>query len=74
MPVVDVTATGNRFHDMTDAAGFTAKDFADACCLTNRNAVYKWFRGTCMPTIDNFIIIAHMLGTTIDNLLVVRNA
>ena len=71
MATIDITATGAKIHDMAKAAGFTAKDFADACCLTNRNAVYKWFRGACMPTIDNFVIIAGMLGTTIDNLVVV---
>ena len=36
MATIDITATGAKIHDMAKAAGFTAKDFADACCLTNR--------------------------------------
>lgn len=33
-------------------------------------AIYKWFRGEAMPTIDNMVVLAATLNTTIDNLIV----
>lgn len=33
-------------------------------------AIYKWFRGEAMPTIDNMVALAATLNTTIDNLIV----
>ena len=34
-------------------------------------AIYKWFRGTAMPTIDNLVILAAMLDVTLDEIVVV---
>lgn len=33
-------------------------------------AIYKWFRGEAMPTLDNMVVLAATLNTTIDNLIV----
>ena len=33
-------------------------------------AIYKWFRGEAMPTIDNMVVLAATLNTTLDNLIV----
>lgn len=35
-------------------------------------AIYKWFRGEAMPTIDNMVVLAATLNTTIDNLIVIE--
>lgn len=34
-------------------------------------AVAKWQAGTALPTIDNFVILAVMLDTKIDDILVI---
>ena len=33
-------------------------------------AIYKWLRGESMPTIDNMVILATLLNTTIDNIII----
>ena len=35
-------------------------------------AIYKWFKGATMPTLDNFVLLAHVLDTTIDKVLVLN--
>ena len=70
MPVIDIAATGRNIQRMCDDKGITVKDIQNACGFTTGNAVYKWINGKCMPTIDNMVIIAHMFGTTIDNIII----
>jgi hypothetical protein len=33
-------------------------------------AIYKWQRGTAMPTLDNIIVLAAIFGTTVDDIIV----
>ena len=74
MPCIDMAATGKNIHQMMMDAGFTAEDVRNACGFSTRNGIYKWFAGQAMPTIDNFVIIAAMFGTTIDQMIVTRTA
>ena len=71
MPIIDMIATGQNIKRMCNDRGISVKDIQNACGLTTGNAVYKWIRGVCMPTIDNMVIMADMFGTTIDNIVVV---
>ena len=34
-------------------------------------AIYKWIHGTSLPTIDNLVILAAILGVTMDDIVVV---
>lgn len=69
---IDMDMTGKRIKDRIKTAGFTVKDVADACCLANPNAVWRWQKGINMPTLDNLVVIAGMCGCGLDDLVVVR--
>ena len=71
MPTIDIAATGKNIRAKMNAAGKTVKDIQNACGFTTGNAVYKWINGTCMPTIDNMVIIADMCGVTINDIIVI---
>ncbi|HBB14616.1 MAG TPA: XRE family transcriptional regulator [Treponema sp.] len=34
--------------------------------------VYNWFSGKNMPTIDNLIVLAQVLGVTVDDIIVTK--
>ena len=70
MPVIDMAATGARIGALRDAAGITNADIADGLGLTTRNAVYRWLRGETMPSLDNMVILASMLGVGLDDIVV----
>lgn len=74
MPTIDIVQTGMNIKKKMKAAGKTAEDIRKACGFTSRNAVYKWIKGTCMPTIDNMVIIADACGTTIDEIIIIKRA
>ena len=71
MPFVDTVATGQNIDRVRIAAGLSVKDMQMVFGFATPQAIYKWIHGTCMPTIDNLVILAAMLGVTMDEIVVV---
>ena len=69
-PVIDMTATGINIVRMRQNAGLTVKDLQDIFGFSTPQAIYKWQRGTSMPTVDNLVVLAAVFGVTIDDILV----
>ena len=69
-PVIDMTATGMNILRMRQSAGLTVKDLQDIFGFSTPQAIYKWQRGTAMPTVDNLVVLAAVFGVTIDDILV----
>ncbi len=72
-PVIDMTATGMNIVRMRQNAGLTVKDLQDIFGFSTPQAIYKWQRGTAMPTVDNLVVLAAVFGVTIDDILVYGN-
>ena len=51
--------------------GISVKQLQDVLGFNTPQAIYKWFNGVTMPTIDNLVILAAVLGVTIDEIIVV---
>ncbi len=73
MPVIDMAATGRNIARIRQAAGLTVKDLQTVFGFSTPQAIYKWQRGTAMPTVDNLVILAAVFGVTIDEILVCRD-
>ena len=69
-PVIDMAATGINIVRMRQNAGMTVKDLQDVFGFSTPQAIYKWQRGTAMPTVDNLVVLAAVFGVTIDDILV----
>ena len=72
-PVIDVTATGININTLRINAGLTVKDLQDIFGFNTPQAIYKWQRGTAMPTLDNIAVLAAVFGVVIDDILVFEN-
>ena len=73
MPTIDMVATGRNITRLREAAGLTVKDVQTVFGFATPQAIYKWQKGTAMPTVDNLVVLAAVLGVTIDEILVVDN-
>ena len=73
MPNINMVATGRNIIRLREAAGMTVKDIQDIFGFATPQAIYKWQHGTALPTIDNLVVLARVLGVTIDEILVVDN-
>ena len=71
MPTIDMVATGKNIEMMRKAAGISVRDLQDVFGFGTPQAIYKWQHGTAMPTIDNLVVLAAVLGVKIDDSLVV---
>lgn len=68
-PVIDLKATGEKIKSYNREHHYTASYIADCCCV-HVQSVYKWYRGECVPTIDNLVILADRYGCRIDDIIV----
>ena len=70
IPAINMTATGKNIVRLRKNAGMTVKELQNIFGFTTPQAIYKWQRGTAMPTIDNMVVLAAVFGVTIDEILV----
>ena len=71
VPYINTVATGENINRMRMEAGFTVKDMQAVFGFATPQAIYKWIHGTSLPTIDNLVILAAILGVTMDDIVVV---
>lgn len=70
IPVIDLKATGQNIKRIREASGISVRDLQMVLGFTNPQAIYKWQNGDSMPSIDNLVILAAVLGVSIDEILV----
>ena len=72
LPAIDMRATGDNIVRMHRRMGMTVQDLQNIFGFSTPQAIYKWQRGTALPTLDNLIVLASVFGTTMDA-IIVRN-
>ena len=72
-PVINMVETGKKIRELADEKGIKPTDIQKVCGLGSLQAVYKWFSGKSVPTIDNLGIISNLLNTPIDDIVVFEN-
>ena len=70
LPVIDMTATGMNITRMRIRAGLTVRDLQAVFGFSTPQAIYKWQRGTALPTVDNLVVLAAVFGVRIDEVLI----
>lgn len=70
IPAIDMAATGRNIARMRQSAGLTVRDLQAIFGFATPQAIYKWQRGTAMPTIDNLVALAVIFGVSIDEIIV----
>ena len=73
MWVVDQEKTGLRIQELCRENGITVKMIQTKLGLKCPQAVYRWFYGKSLPTVEHLYTIACMLKMPIDELIVVDN-
>ena len=68
--VIDMTATGLNITRLRVNAGITVRDLQDIFGFNTPQAIYKWQRGTTLPTVDNLVVLAAVFGVRIDDIIV----
>ncbi len=72
MPTINMAATGANIKALLKARNLRVADVQNTCGFNTPQAIFKWMRGDAMPSIDNLVILSHMLGVTIDQIIIIN--
>ena len=70
LPVIDMAATGANIARMRRQAGLSVQALQEIFGFSTPQAIYKWQRGSALPTLDNMLILSAVFNTTIDAIVV----
>lgn len=69
-PNIDIIATGQNIVKLRKNAGLTVADLQTIFGFSSPQAIYKWQKGLCLPTVDNLVVLSIVFNTTIDGILI----
>jgi len=73
IPVIDMVRTGQNIHRLREKAGVSVKELQEIFGFATPQAIYKWQHGTALPTIDNLVVLAAVLGVRVDDILIMTD-
>lgn len=69
-PVIDLIETGRNITRLMKINNIKVIDLQEIFGFEYPQAIYKWKRGECLPTVDNLIVLATVFKTTVDKIIV----
>ena len=69
-PSIDLVKTGNNITKLMKEKNIKVSDLQEAFGFEYPQAIYKWKRGECLPTLDNLIILSVLFKTPIDKIII----
>lgn len=73
-PVIDMRATGTHIKELMDAQELSVQDVQEAMGLASPQAVYRWLKGSNMPSVDNLYALSRYLNVQMDDVIVEKAA
>lgn len=68
--VIDTKQTGSRIKEMCKERNVAPNELKERMQFTSVTPIYKWWEGKSVPSLDNLVILAKVLETSIESLLV----
>lgn len=69
-PSIDLIKTGKNISKLMEMKKIKVSDLQEALGFEYPQAIYKWKRGECLPTLDNLLILSVILETPIDKIII----
>ena len=68
---INMKATGANIKRIIKASGYSVRDIMAITGISTEQAVYKWYRGESIPSIETMLILCGTLGVEVKDLLVI---
>ena len=68
----DTLAMGQRIESLCKEKGLKPVDVSEAVGIGTVQSIYRWYRGEVIPEIEHLYLVSRLLGTTVDELLIVH--
>ena len=73
-PVIDMRATGAHIKELMNTREVTVQDVQEAMGLAAPQAVYRWLRGSNLPSVDNLFALSRYLNVQMEDVIVEKAA
>lgn len=73
-PAIDMRATGAHIKELMNTREVTVQDVQEAMGLASPQAVYRWLRGSNMPSVDNLYALSRYLNVSMEDVIVEKAA
>ena len=73
IPTIDMLATGSNITRLRRRTGLSVKEIADIFGFATPQAIYKWQRGTALPTLDNLVVLAAVFHVSMDEIVIIES-
>lgn len=70
-PQIDMKETGRLLREFSRHKGITVKEIQKALGIASNQAIYDWFNGKNLPTLNNFYALSRLLGISMECMIVV---
>lgn len=71
-PVIDMKATGKNLEKIMKEEGVSPKLFARIMSWEKPQAIYRWYYGETLPTVDTLAVLARILNRPVESLLIMK--
>ena len=73
LPIINVVKTGQNIADLRKKAGLSVKDLQNVFGFSTPQAIYKWQKGSTLPTIDNLVLLASLFSVPMEDIIVIED-
>ncbi len=71
-PTINLQKTGDNITRLMKKNSLKTSKLQKIFGFENPQAIYKWRRGECLPSIDNLVILAEVFHVTIDKIIIIE--
>ena len=71
-PTINLQKTGDNITRLMKKNLLKTSKLQKIFGFENPQAIYKWRRGECLPSIDNLVILAEVFHVTIDKIIIIE--
>lgn len=67
---IDMKKTGLLLKETIEKTGYTVKDIQNILHLSCPQPIYRWFKGSILPSVDHLYVLSRLLKVHMEDLLV----
>ncbi len=67
---IDMMRTGLKLQRLARQNGYSVKDIQKYLCLSCPQPVYRWYKGSILPSVDNLLRLSELFHIHMEELLV----
>lgn len=69
-PQIDLRATGQNIERLRKSRGYSVRELQTFFGFSAPQAIYKWQRGGCLPSVENLYALSKLLNIPMEDILV----